>query len=304
MTLRHLVIFVTVCQEGSITAAAQKLYIAQPSISLAIKEMEQHYNHSLFDRYSRKLYINSFGKEVLRYAQSILAMYDELEMLCGSKNLSDSIRVGTGTAIGKLIMPYFVNFFQKKHPKANITVKVDRTDLNALAITNNILDFVIMESIPQTPNIIQKPLQSSPIVAVCNKLHPLAKKEIVTANDLIKCNLLLREKASPTYIAVENYFTNHNLQISAKWESISIMALINAVRENIGVAFLSLNHVQAVRDSQLVILNVKDFEAKRFINAYYHKDKYLTPLMREFLHDFVEFSNSYGNSNVPADELG
>ena len=57
MTLRHIKIFVTVCQTGSITAAGEKLFIAQPSISVAISELENYYGIKLFDRISKRLYI-------------------------------------------------------------------------------------------------------------------------------------------------------------------------------------------------------------------------------------------------------
>ena len=50
MTLRHLRIFVAVCETGSMTAAASQLFIAQPSISLAVSEMEEYYGVKLFDR--------------------------------------------------------------------------------------------------------------------------------------------------------------------------------------------------------------------------------------------------------------
>ena len=55
MTLRHLRIFVTVCETGSMTAAAQIHYIAQPAISLAVSGMAEHYNVRLYDRIYRRL---------------------------------------------------------------------------------------------------------------------------------------------------------------------------------------------------------------------------------------------------------
>ena len=67
MTLRHLKIFVTVCETGSMTAAASQLFIAQPSISLAISEMEEYYGVKLFDRISRKLYLTDNGRSCLLY---------------------------------------------------------------------------------------------------------------------------------------------------------------------------------------------------------------------------------------------
>ncbi len=292
VTLRHLVVFVTVCQEGTITAAANKLFLVQPSVSQAIKELETHLGHPLFERYARKLYLTPFGKDVLTYARNILALYDEIELLCSSKHYPDTIRLGTGTALGKLIFPKFIKQFGETNPTAKIFVHVDRTDLNALALTDNSLDFVIMESIPDTPNILKRPLHCSEIVAICHKDHPLAKKKVVTAAELAKCNLLLRERSSPTFMAVETFFLNNNITLTPMWESISVMALINAVAENLGIAFLSLNHIQAVPDNRIVILHVEGFDAVRYINFYYHKDKKFTPLMEQFTEEFTKYVNT------------
>ena len=65
MTLRHIKIFVAVCETGSATAAGEKLFIAQPSISLAISELEDYYGVKLFDRLSKRLYITEAGKHFL-----------------------------------------------------------------------------------------------------------------------------------------------------------------------------------------------------------------------------------------------
>ena len=62
MNLRHLTIFKTVCEEGSITGAAKTLSMTQPAISHAINELEESVGASLFDRVSRKIVINENGK--------------------------------------------------------------------------------------------------------------------------------------------------------------------------------------------------------------------------------------------------
>ena len=56
MTLKHLKVFITVCECGSMTKAAKKLFIAQPSVSLTISEIEKYYNIKLFDRENNLLY--------------------------------------------------------------------------------------------------------------------------------------------------------------------------------------------------------------------------------------------------------
>lgn len=298
MTLRHLRIFVAVCQEGSVTRAAEKLFLAQPAVSLAIREMEHHCGLQLFERYARKLHLTPSGSEMLNYARRILALYDEMEMSYTLNNHADVIRVGTGTALGKLFFPQFIKKFQTEHPSAQIRMYIDRTDLNASKLCNNQLDFVIMENIPEMPHIIRRSLHSSPIVGICHREHELAGKEAVTAFDLVKYPLLLREKESPTYIAVETFFFNHNIQIQPTWESISVMSLIHAVRENLGIAFISKNQISAVKNPDIKILNVVNFNALRHINLYYHKDKQFTPVMEQLIDEFATFINQIDNNSI------
>ena len=61
MTLRHLKIFVAVCDEGGVTAAARALYMAQPSVSLALQELESYYGVPFFDRIARRLHLTQAG---------------------------------------------------------------------------------------------------------------------------------------------------------------------------------------------------------------------------------------------------
>ncbi len=81
MTLRHMKIFATVCSENSITAASKKLYISQPAVSSAIKELELYYNAPLFDRISKKIYLTEAGNTVYHYALHIISLFDEMRSI-------------------------------------------------------------------------------------------------------------------------------------------------------------------------------------------------------------------------------
>lgn len=73
MTLRHIRIFWEVCQQGnSITRAAHSLYMTQPAVSQAIRELEEHYGLRLFERYSRRLYITPAGQRLYQHAGQLL----------------------------------------------------------------------------------------------------------------------------------------------------------------------------------------------------------------------------------------
>ena len=77
MTLRHLRIFSEVCRQESITLAAERMNMAQPAVSYAIRELESYYGTKLFERMNRRLYITESGEQLLLYADSILSQFDE-----------------------------------------------------------------------------------------------------------------------------------------------------------------------------------------------------------------------------------
>ena len=77
MTFRHLKIFIAVAQAGSMSAAARELYIAQPTVSQVIAEIENEYGIRLFERLSRRLYITREGRQLLDYARHITALFEE-----------------------------------------------------------------------------------------------------------------------------------------------------------------------------------------------------------------------------------
>lgn len=86
------------------------------------------------------------------------------------------------------------------------------------------------------------------------------------------------------------------------WESYSVQSLLNAATEGIGVSFLSLDHVLAYGSPDLVILNIPDFRAERYVHVCYHKDKIFTPLIQNFLDYYAPIhqgTSSRGNQALP-----
>ena len=77
MTLRHLRIFVILCKTANTTSAAETLFMSQPAVSLAIKELENYYGVKLFDRISKRLHITSAGEVFLRYSSHIVSLFDD-----------------------------------------------------------------------------------------------------------------------------------------------------------------------------------------------------------------------------------
>ena len=297
LTLRHIEIFAMVCREGSITRAAERLHLSQPTVSVAIRELEEHYNDPLFERISHRLYLKPFGQRIYDYSLSLLNLYSDMSE---AKQKFEIIRVGTGTAVGKLFLPKIVKAFSLEHPDIHVQVNVgDATRMYVLIMKNN-LDFVIAETVEEIYGLAHRSIQRYPIVAVCHNDNPLAKKKVVTAADLAGQNLLLRESDSSTRRLVDLYFHSNNLEVSPSWESYSVQTLLNATKENLGVSFHSLDHAVAYQDPSLVILNVPDLHGERYVNISYHKDKIIKPGMQAFLDFYLKTTHSMLLSGIEA----
>ena len=296
MTLRHLNAFITVFKEGSITAAAEKLHISQPAVSLTIRELEDFYGIKLFDRISRKLFATPESKEIYDYSSRILALYDEMNVASKTLKQRSTIRVGAGLSIGKLVMPKLVKRYLEENKDINLLVTVNDSRTIEQKILNHDLDLGIMQGTYANPDNFQRQVfQVSPLVAVCNKRNPLANKKSLTIFDLVSEKLLLSEKNSDTRVAVENLFLSNNIHISPIWESSCDVALIRAVEEGLGITILPLNYVNALISKSITILNVKGLDLKRYVNIVYLKQRHLSPAI---IH-FIDFCLRYPPANLP-----
>lgn len=292
MTLRHLKIFVAVYQTQSITRAAEKLYMSQPSVSIAIKELENYYNQPIYERLYRKLLITPFGQELYQYAIRIVSLFDEMDVMACSSSFSNIVRIGAGTTVGQVMLPTLIREFKLDYPEADINVMVDKVSFLKQALAENNIDFAVAESLKEDVSLKVLASISTPLVAVCHKDNELAKKPVVTAKDLATQPLLARQKGSYTRSAMDKFFEEHGITATPKWESVDGLALLNAAKENIGISFLALNHVQSIGDPNLVTLNVEDFSAEYRYSIFTHRDKLLNPLMEELVKRIILLQQS------------
>ena len=128
MTLRHMKIFVTICRENSISKAARKLYISQPAVSNAVKDLEDYYGTPLFDRISKKLYLTQAGQTLYDYAIHISSLFDELESELKVSSSRGSLKIGASITIGTHIMPELVKNFKDQNPDTSVFVAIDSSD--------------------------------------------------------------------------------------------------------------------------------------------------------------------------------
>ena len=173
MTLRHLRIFVAVYQERSITRAADRLHLAQPSVSLAIRELEENYKIRLFERFSRRLFITEQGEQLYDYALHIISLFDEMEEKIPAWKQSATLRIGSSVTIGNFLLPALIQQYTRELPSVNPKVTINNSGFIEDAVLDNRLDFALIEGNTQHPNIVSEPFLEDRICFICSPRHPL-----------------------------------------------------------------------------------------------------------------------------------
>lgn len=85
------------------------------------------------------------------------------------------------------------------------------------------------------------------------------------------------------------YFSNHNLSVTPFFESSSPLTLLNAVKENFGIAILPLDHYEYFYSSELKLINIPDFHYTRYIDFIYKKKTILSPLAQTFMQFVIQY---------------
>lgn len=283
MTLRHMKIFVAVFQNSSITKAANELYLAQPSVSLAIKELETYYGLRLFERMGRHISSTEAGKEFYGYAVHIVSLFDEMEKRMKNWDAAGSLRIGTSITIGTHILPELTRQFQGGHPDLTLEAIVGKSSDIEQNILDNSIDLGLIETQPEHPDITFVPFMKDFMCAIVPRKHPLAEHPSVSLCQLAEYPFLMREHGSAGREILDACFSLHQLSVRPIWESSSTQAIVRGVAEGIGVAVLPYLLVERDIREGLVTMVPLTEPIRRNLNIIYHKSKYLTPNMLAFM---------------------
>lgn len=284
MTIRHLRIFITVYEEGNMTVAAEKLFMTQPSVSQAIKELENYYGVLLFERLAKKLYVTESGEKLYQYASHIIKLFDELADSLKENALHQKLLIGANYTVGDVLIHKYIKSFKTSYPDAEIMVTVNKSAILLEMLRKSELDLALVEEVSNAPDMIQDFFYDDKIVVVTYPDHPLSAKRELTAHDLVGEHLLLRERGAGVRNLFELRMMQNGLTVEPYWESTSTTALINAAKNKIGLAVLPYQLVKEdILSGSLKELKVRDMELSRKLTIVYHKNKFITTAMQDFI---------------------
>lgn len=285
MTIRHLKIFLSVCEYGcNTTKASEELHMTQPAVSLAIRELEQHYGVVLFDRIGRRLKITAAGQRLIEYSSHIISLFDDMEK--GMKNWDSFgiIRVGASITIGSQFLPSYVKAFYGRFPGTKVNAVIGPSELLEQKILNNALDFALIEGVPHSPSLVAEEYMEDRLTVICPADGCFYPGKQLSIDEFRRQRFLLREHGSGTRETFDRMVEAAGFSVTPAWEAMSTTALVNAVINGLGIAVLPYRMVIGPIERGLVVsVGVEGLNFIRQYQIIYHREKYLTSSARAFI---------------------
>ncbi len=284
MTFRHLEIFLKTAETLSMSRAAKELFISQPTVSQAVSELERDAGVPLFERLGRKLYLTAAGSQFVEYAAHIVALAAEAERRLSGSGIRNAIRIGGSMTVGTTILPGLAAGLVKRLPGCHIYTVVDNTARLSEMILRNDIDIALAEGEMKSGGIVSEPVMSDELLLVCGQAHRFSELTSVESTMLNGERFIVREKGSGTRELFEDMMKLHAIE----WYEAGVMNNIEsiklAVAEGLGLSVLPAISIGNEADrGRLFAVRIEGISFTRSFSLFYHRNKLLTDIMREFI---------------------
>jgi DNA-binding transcriptional LysR family regulator len=204
MEIRHIRYFLAVVELGTITAAAERLRVAQPAISRQLQNLERELGVVLFDRHGPRLTLTHAGSEMVRVASDLITRADRVEMVAkslGKGSLSRISIAAADTTISEMVAPFTATLGPDD---TFVTVETVESDRVHDYVREN-FDLGLSATPPPSAGLRWLPLTTVPLRAYVSQLHPWAvdNRRTVTVEELLREDLVLPTETDPTRIILD-----------------------------------------------------------------------------------------------------
>jgi LysR family hydrogen peroxide-inducible transcriptional activator len=211
MTLTELKYIVAVAREKHFGRAAEACFVSQPTLSVAIKKLEDELEVKLFERGAAEVSVTPLGDEIVRQAQQVIEQAQAIREIAkrGKDPVSGPLRLGIIYTIGPYLLPDLVRQAIARVPQMPLMLQENFTARLLDLLRNGELDCAILaEPFPDT-GLAMAPLYDEPFMAAVPTTHPLARRKSISAEELKQETLLL--------LGTGHCFRDHVLEVCPEY---------------------------------------------------------------------------------------
>ena len=287
MKLQQLRYFQTACRLQSITGAAEALHVSQPSISMAIRELEQEFGVKLTSRRYQGFTLTEEGRQFLSMADGLLDHADQVAARMrdiGRRHYP--IRLGVPPMIGAVLLPRLYGSFLPQNPQITVTTEEGGAKSLLRNLLEKTLDLAFVahsEPLPETFSAV--PVVSTETVWCVARNHPLSCRRTVTAGELRDEPLVLFQRDFFQYEIVMHRFQEAGVAPRIIHATGQLSTVHRLVRSGVASGFLLKNTLEELPD--LVGISL-DPPIPAQISLVWERGRHLSNDMRRMVEEFQQ----------------
>lgn len=286
MEFDQLRLFVDLVREQNFTKVAERNCITQPAVSLSIQKLEDELGTKLLERTTRKVLVTEEGRIVYDYAREILRKAKEMKevLLERQDRVLGSIRLATVHSIGLYELPALLKEYIRRYPEVHIHIEYKQADQVYHLVEDGEADLGLV-AYPQARNaIVAVPFYEDELVVICNREHPLAKRERLRLRDLQEQAFVAFESEIPTRRATDALLEQEHVRVKIRMQCDNIEILKKMVEVGLGISIVPLLSVrEEARTGALRVLRIADHTLRRPLAIVHRKGKSLSRPLRAFV---------------------
>ncbi|HKI49694.1 MAG TPA: LysR family transcriptional regulator [Desulfobacteria bacterium] len=303
LNFNQLRIFYHAARNLNFTAAGRDLFITQPAVTAQIKLLEENCELKLFRKKGRGVYLTDEGQTLFEYTKHVFDYEREIELAIEEMRelKRGALRLGTTKTYARYFMPFLLTRFHQTY--SDIRIHLDEG--GSQAMVQSLVDFkneiVIIAKIVSHPGVRFLPLSREEIVAIAHPDHPLAGRSAITAEELARERIIMKEGGSGTRHLIDNLFARANTTPNIVMETSNTEFIKMEVQRGEGIAFLVESAVLLeLEQGLLTSLQLHDQTLCLDVSVAYLKDQKLSPPAKAFLDSLSNLSGG----DMPALGIG
>lgn len=301
MDINYMKEFVVLAETGNFLEAADYLYMSQSSLSRHIKSIEEELGTTLFDRTTRKVSLNEYGKAFLPYAKQISQIQYEYttELMNKIQTANEMLTIGAIPTMAHYHITNLISDYQVSHP--DYTINIIEND--SLSLINDLnqgkcdLAFIReSDKVSHFNDLVRIPYTTDNMVAVLPASHPCAGQDSITLDEIKNENLLLLDQNTLMYALCLASCEKSGFTPKVKYTGHRAENMISLVSKGMGIALLTKRPAQYFLREDIAIVDIHPLINTKISLVYTQKHEISCPA-KNFMKWLTQYLQDVSNEN-------
>lgn len=293
MNEKQLYIFKLFVEHRNVSLVAEHLNVTQPTVSFHLKNLQDEVGIELYHKKGDQFSLTPAGEMLYKYSEEISALKNEAEQLLEEYKdyKRGTLKIGASQTPLNSTLPGVFRKYVEFHKDVSLLVESGNAHEIVELVHSRNVDFGIISE----NGIFDEQLQverifENPLRVVMDKSHPLASLDEIRAEDIGKYRSVIH-RSGTTRNVIDKWKVRNNVQLNIAMEINSISSIVAIIKETEYIGFLVDSALENLNATNIVMKPLKHVDNETYISLVYRKDKFLTPIMKEFIYTVRNIHN-------------